>query len=85
VVDPADDPAASFQSARHLAHGAAGGSKIRLVSGPGTGFTRNSRSVIIAKWTRSDSKTLSAIHKRLVKIDIASLHTRCPTGLSPRG
>lgn len=61
-----------------------GGHKIRVVSGPGTGFTRNSGSVIVAKW--QDTKTPPyAIHKRLVKLDLASLHTPCPAGLVPRG
>ena len=61
-----------------------GGTRIRVVSGPGTGFTRNSRSVIVAKWQKSDSAPY-AIHKRLVKLDLSSLHTRCPAGLVPRG
>jgi hypothetical protein len=61
-----------------------GGKRIRVVSGPGTGFTRNSESVIVAKWQKSDSPPY-AIHKRLVKLNLSSLHTRCPAGLVPRG
>jgi hypothetical protein len=60
------------------------GRKIRVVSGPGTGFTRNSRSVIVAKWKNS-SPTPHFNHKHLVKFNIASLHTPCPAGLVPRG
>lgn len=61
-----------------------GGHKIRVVSGPGTGFTRNSRSVIVAKWQRSKTPPY-AIHKRLVKLDLASLRAPCPAGLVPPG
>lgn len=63
------------------------GKKIRVVTGPGTGFTRNSRSVIVAKWERSGGANtpLKAVHKHLVKLDISSLHTPCPAGLVPRG
>jgi hypothetical protein len=61
-----------------------GGRKVRVVSGPGTGFTRNSRSVIVARWEHTDSPPY-AIHKRLVKLDLSSLHTPCPPGLAPRG
>jgi hypothetical protein len=60
------------------------GKKIRVVSGPGTGFTRNSRSVIVAKW-ESSSTAPYAIHKRLVKFNLSALHTPCPTGVAPRG
>jgi hypothetical protein len=60
------------------------GRTIRVVSGPATGFTRNSRSLIVAKWEQSKTPPY-AIHKRLVKLDLSSLHTRCPAGLVPRG
>jgi hypothetical protein len=60
-----------------------GGKKIRVVSGPGTGFTRNSRSLIVAKWQTSQTPPPYAIHKRLVKYNLSSLHTRCPTSLAP--
>lgn len=60
-----------------------GGKKIRVVSGPGTGFTRNSRSLIVAKWQKSQTPPPYAIHKRLVKYNLSSLHTPCPTSLAP--
>jgi hypothetical protein len=50
------------------------GRKIRVVSGPGTGFTRNSRSVIVATWENSPY----GANKRLVKFNLSSLHTPCP-------
>jgi hypothetical protein len=59
------------------------GEKIRVVSGPGTGFTRNSRSLIIAKWQKSPTPPPYAIHKRLVKFNLSTLHTPCPAGLAP--
>ena len=59
------------------------GKKIRVVSGPGTGFTRNSRSVIVAKWESSKTAPY-AIRKRLVKFNLSSLHTPCPAGVAPR-
>jgi hypothetical protein len=54
-----------------------GGRKVRIVSGPGTGFTRNSRSLIVAEWQNSPSPPPYAIHKRLVKFNLSSLHTPC--------
>jgi hypothetical protein len=62
-----------------------GGRKIRVVSGPGTGFTRSSRSLIVAKWQKSPTPPPYAIHKRLVKFNLSSLHTPCPASLVPRG
>jgi hypothetical protein len=59
-----------------------GGRKIRVVSGPGTGFTRNSRSLIIARWQQTKTPPY-AIHKRLAKLELSSLHTPCPAGLVP--
>lgn len=59
------------------------GKKIRVVSGPGTGFTRNSRSVIVGKWQNTQTAPY-LIHKRLVKFNLASLHTPCPAGLAPK-
>lgn len=59
-----------------------GGRKIRVVSGPGTGFTRNSRSVIVAKWQQTKTPPY-AVRKRLVKLGLSSLHTPCPAGLVP--
>ena len=58
-----------------------GGARIRVVSGPGTGFTRDSRSIILATWQYRTHplKKIGPIHKRLVKFDLASLHTPCPT------
>jgi hypothetical protein len=61
-----------------------GGKKIRVVSGPGTGFTRNSRSLIVAEWQKSQTPPPYAINKRLVKFDISSLHTPCPAGVAAR-
>ncbi len=61
-----------------------GGQKISVVSGPGTGFTRNSRSVIVAKWQKSGTPPPYAIHKRLVRFNLSTLHTHCPAGLAPR-
>jgi hypothetical protein len=46
-----------------------GGKKIRVVSGPGTGFTRNSRSVIVAEWQPSNAAPY-VTHKRLVKFTL---------------
>lgn len=60
------------------------GRKIRVASGPGTGVTRDSRSLIIAKW-RPVNGPPYATHKRLVKYDLSSLHTPCPAGLAGRG
>jgi hypothetical protein len=62
-----------------------GGKKISVVTGPGTGFTRNSRSLIVAKWQKSPTPPPYAIHKRLVKFNLSSLHTPCPASLVPRG
>jgi hypothetical protein len=59
------------------------GKKIRVVAGPGTGFTRNSRSLIVAEWQKSPTPPPYAIHKQLVKVDLSALHTRCPAGLAP--
>ncbi len=59
------------------------GKKIRVVTGPGTGFTRNSRSLIVAKWQKSPTPPPYAIHKRLVRFDLSTLHTHCPAGLAP--
>jgi len=61
-----------------------GGRKIRVVSGPGTGFTRNSRGLIIAKW-RVVKGWPFATRRRLVKFDLSSLHTPCPADLTTRG
>jgi hypothetical protein len=61
-----------------------GGKKISVVTGPGTGFTRNSRSVIVAEWQWSTSQPRAPIHKRLRRFDLSSLHTPCPAGLVPR-
>lgn len=60
------------------------GRKIRVVSGPGTGFTRNSRSVIVAKWENTKAAPYF-VHKRLIELDLSSLRRPCPTGLAPRG
>jgi hypothetical protein len=62
-----------------------GGRKVRVVSGPGTGFTRNSRSLIVAEWQKSPTPPPYAIDKQLVKFNLSSLHTPCPAGLAPRG
>lgn len=62
-----------------------GGKKISVVSGPGTGFTRNSRSLIVAKWQKSQTPPPYAIHKRLVRFNLSSLHTGCPTSIAPHG
>lgn len=62
-----------------------GGKKVRIVSGPGTGFTRNNRSLIVAKWQKSPTPPPYAIHKRLVRIKLSSLHTPCPASVAPRG
>jgi hypothetical protein len=64
-----------------------GGKRLRVVTGPGTGFTRNSRSIIVAEWQTPSRAHWSqmAIHKRLVKFNLSALHTPCPTGVAPRG
>lgn len=59
------------------------GEKIRVVTGPGTGFTRNSHSLIVAKWQRSPTPPPLAIHKRLLKYNLSSLRTPCPANLVP--
>jgi hypothetical protein len=61
-----------------------GGTRIQIVSGPGTGFTRDSRSIIVAKWhTRTHPlKKFGAIHKRLLEFDLSSLHTPCPASVA---
>jgi hypothetical protein len=61
-----------------------GGKKIRLVSGPGTGFTRDSRGLIVATWQKSPTPPPYAIHKRLVRFNLSSLHTACPASLAPQ-
>jgi hypothetical protein len=61
-----------------------GGTTIRVVAGPGTGFTRNSRGVIVAEWQPSRTAPY-ATHKRLVKFSLSSLQTSCPSGLAPGG
>jgi hypothetical protein len=60
------------------------GRKIRVVSGPGTGFTRDSRSLIIATWRPVKGFPFAA-HRRLVEFSLSSLHTPCPVGLPARG
>jgi hypothetical protein len=62
-----------------------GGKRISVVSGPGTGFTRDSRSLIVARWQKSPTPPPYAIHKRLLKFTLSSLHTPCPAGLAPHG
>lgn len=74
---PYKDPVV-WRTVRH------GGKKIRVVSGPGTGFIRNSRSVIIAKWQPTKAAPY-ATNKRLVKYSLSSLRTPCPAGLAPSG
>lgn len=59
------------------------GRKIRVASGPGTGFTRDGRSLIIAKW-RPVRKPPYVKHKRLVKYDLSSLRTPCSARLAGR-
>lgn len=62
-----------------------GGTKIQLASGPGTGFTQDSRSIIVAKWQwrLHPLKKFGPIDKRLVRFDLSSLHTPCPAGVAP--
>ncbi|HEY7422210.1 MAG TPA: hypothetical protein VH541_09375 [Gaiellaceae bacterium] len=60
-----------------------GGEKLRVVSGPGTGFTRNSRSLIVAKW-QDATHPPRLFDKRLVKFNLASLHTPCPAIVAAR-
>ncbi|MGH3054006.1 MAG: hypothetical protein ACRDL7_03395, partial [Gaiellaceae bacterium] len=57
-----------------------GGQKFQVVTGPGPGFTQDSRSVIVAEWQyRTKEGNLSGvIHRRLVKFGLSSLHTPCP-------
>ena len=64
-----------------------GGTKIQVVSGPGTGFTRDSRSIIVATWKfRSHPfRKMGPIHKRLLKFDLSSLHTPCPASVAAPG
>jgi len=59
------------------------GRKIRVATGPGTGFTRDSRSVIVAKWENGKRPSYTPTHKRLLKFDLSSLRTPCPLGLAP--
>ena len=59
-----------------------GGRKIMVVAGPGTGFTRNNRSVIVAEWQNATHPP-RATQKRLVKFNLSSLHTPCPTSVAP--
>jgi hypothetical protein len=62
-----------------------GGKKISVVSGPGTGFTRNSRNIIVAKWQPTHSLgSADAIHKRLVEFNLSSLGTPCPATVTSR-
>jgi hypothetical protein len=64
-----------------------GSKRIRVVTGPGTGFTRNSRSVIVGEWQYARRGRLhlpTAIHKRLVEFNLSSLHTPCPASILPR-
>jgi hypothetical protein len=60
-----------------------GGTNIQVVSGPGTGFTRDSRSIIVATWQYRMRPVLKAgpTHMRLLKFDLSSLHTPCPAGV----
>jgi hypothetical protein len=64
-----------------------GGTKIQIVSGPGTGFTRDSQSLIVAKWhfRTHPLKKIGPIHKRLLKFDLSSLHTPCPASVAASG
>jgi hypothetical protein len=64
-----------------------GGTKLQVVSGPGTGFTQDSRSIIVATWQfrTHPVRKIGPIHKRLVKVDLSSLHTPCPASVAPRG
>jgi hypothetical protein len=59
------------------------GVKISVVSGPGTGFTRNSRSVIVGEWQQSTAPPYARSDQRLLKFNLSSLHTPCPAGLAP--
>lgn len=61
-----------------------GGQRIRVVSGPGTGFTRDSGSLILAKWQDVMKPHFRATQKRLVKLNLSSLHTPCPASVAPR-
>lgn len=64
-----------------------GGTPIQVVSGPGTGFTRDSRSIIVATWQfrTQPVKQIGPIHKRLLKFDLSSLHTPCPASIAAHG
>jgi hypothetical protein len=61
------------------------GVKISVVSGPGTGFTRNSRSVIVGEWQQSTAPPYTRTDQRLLELKLSSLHTPCPAGLTARG
>lgn len=62
-----------------------GGTKTQVASGPGTGFTQDGRSIIVAEWQNPPRGHwgLMAVHKRLVQVDLASLHTPCPASVVP--
>ena len=62
-----------------------GGVKVSVVSGPGTGFTRNSRSVIVGEWDQSTVPPYTRTDQRLLKFNLSSLSTACPAGLAARG
>lgn len=62
---------------------AQGGTRIQVVTGPGTGFTRDSRSLILAEWEYANHPPRT-IHKRLVKLDLSPLHTPCPASVAIR-
>jgi hypothetical protein len=59
---------------------------IQVATGPGPGFTQDSRSLIVAEWqyrTKEGSQSGSGvIHRRLVKFDLSSLHTPCPESVA---
>ena len=60
------------------------GAKIQVVNGPGTGFTRDSRSIIVATWQYRTHplKKMGPTHKRLLEFDLSSLHTPCPASVA---
>ena len=59
---------------------AQGGTKIQVVTGPGTGFTRDSGSIIVATWQfrTHPIEKMGLTHKRLLKFNLSSLHTPAP-------
>lgn len=56
--------------------------RVSVAVGPGVGFTRDSRGLIVAvdRW----SNQTGAYHRRLVQYPLSSLRTRCPTVVTAR-